>query len=149
MGCALLVTIANLNPVSTEFEVATIAGLTAGFGVKRRTIQYDYAVITFYQTLNLFPVFNQCNNAALFSQGAIAEEFSPRQFNASRVVIHFEITCSARTSPLLRHRRLVASLVYSQAALASNVVGQVYREPIGIIKSEYHFAGYLSAGQVA
>ena len=51
-----------------------------------------------------------------------------------------EPTCGARQFPLTLHRRRVARVVDAVAAFARDQLGEVGREPVGVVETEDHIA---------
>ena len=121
-------------------DLPLIADLAAGFAIERRLVHHNSAGLTGGQLVNNFAIGNQRHHLAFSRKCFIAKELTgtkpfaqvkPKRFGCG--ITGSRPGFSGRRF-LLRHSRIKAVIIKAPALAAQNVLRQIQREAIGIIK---------------
>ncbi|MNQ71229.1 hypothetical protein D3C85_858910 [compost metagenome] len=143
--------VAHVETRSASLEEAAITNLTTGFRIERRLIENDHALFAFAQHVDRLPVLIESNDLGGTAVSGVTGEFGVHINLDQAVVVHAEGTGGTGTNALGFHLALETFFVDGQAALASDVAGQVHRETVGIVEFEHHVARHhvaLELGQI-
>ncbi len=137
---ARLLRVDHRERVITGREHARVANLPAALRVERRRREYDDTIIAHHELVDRLAIGEQRNDLAGFLGALVAgKRCLDVRLNAV-AADRAEFARGARTITLPSHRFVKAFFVDAQAALASDVGGEVHRETISIVELEHDVA---------
>src|SRR5690606_34075003 len=149
VGIAVFDGVLDLELDAVGQQQPPVADLAAGLGIERRAFQHHHAALAGFQRADAAAVAVEADDLALVFQLLVAGEFGAAGHRAGGDVFALELAGRAGALPLRLHLALEAGHVEAQAPLAGNVVGEIDREPVGVVQLEHHFARNGLALEVA
>ncbi|CCZ21808.1 putative uncharacterized protein [Acetobacter sp. CAG:977] len=136
----------NENRISARGNNTRIADLSARFAIERSLIRNNRSFLSFRNGIRFFAVNDQSFDNAFRLRRIIAQKFGSARFflNGKPYGIRrgFSRPCPgfARFGTLARHRLIKAVHVDRHLAPAQNILSQIQRKTVRVIKPERHFA---------
>ncbi|MNM68598.1 hypothetical protein D3C81_801620 [compost metagenome] len=137
--------VTHVKARSASLQITTIANLTTGFGVERRLVENDHALVAFTQDIDRLAIFVDSHDFCRTAGIGVAGELGGHVNLDQGVVVQTERAGRTRTHALGFHLTLETGFVDGQLALTGDVGGQVHRETVGVIQLENHVARHHGA----
>ncbi len=135
---------------SRRREFAGVADLAAAFGIKRRDVEDDLALLTRLQFGDRVLATEHRDDTALAGLALVADESSLAVDAQVAPQVDVELAGGTRHRALRIHRSLEPGLVDREAAFARDVVGEVDREAVRVVETEHCLArNFLLAAERA
>ena len=134
-------------------DLAFVAALSARFRIKGRLGKHEFGSLTLSKRVAGLALANDRNQGRRAARSVI-----PAKIGRSARIAQSEpgLACPLfagslpaflRARALLRHRRLKTRLINGQPARAQNVLSEIERETIGVVKTKRRLAGKHSSGR--
>ena len=119
-------------------QLALVADLTAAFRIERRGVEHDDAAFTLLQVARARPINVDSYYFASVRQFVVTGEDVGRAAVFQRLV-HLELARRAASGFLTLHCSIKCSHINLQVPLATNVLRQIERKPVGVVQLERRF----------
>ena len=137
-----------LEAATAPGQQAGITHLATGLRVERRALQYHHTLITSFR-VTLFAVDQHRADTFMAIDVVITGKLGlALDRDAGGIVVDTKLAGGTSPIALGLHGFFVAFVIQSQATLAGNIVGQIDREPVGVVKSKHGFTGNLGTLQL-